>query len=170
MGQSQHPEHRHNACGVGPIFKGFGRPAGVTQVSWSLGTALVTTFRITGTDAGPFVLKSFRSHNRLQGSPFAEVRYAAKQFPNLVTLPALPPTGRFVASTGSPPGIRYHRSRTSSADGIPKCFKPRGNPAASPITSTDRSPGQEAARIRMAGRIATPTGQAAGRCGGFTLE
>jgi hypothetical protein len=91
VGQSQQPEYRHAFCGVGPVIgNGIGRTAGVTQASWSLGTSLVTTFRITGTEAGPYLVKNFRSYNRWHGSPFAEVRYAAEQFPNVVMLPAVP--------------------------------------------------------------------------------
>lgn len=44
VGRAQHPEHRHNFASIGGGFIEEGRMAwGIVQVSWSLGTALVTT-------------------------------------------------------------------------------------------------------------------------------
>jgi hypothetical protein len=90
IGRAQRPEHRHNFCSLvgGHIDEGY-MAWGVLQMSWSLGTALVTALRIAE-EPGRQFLKSFKGYNREQGTPFAEVLSGTATLPALADRPAIP--------------------------------------------------------------------------------
>lgn len=90
IGSTQRPEHRHNfGSFAGGLIEQGSISQGVIQVSWSLGTALVTALRIAG-EPGRHFLKAFKSYNRQQSLPFAEVLPSAAAVPPLTTRPQIP--------------------------------------------------------------------------------
>lgn len=103
IGHTQHPEHRHAYCGVGPVVAvpPGGKMYGLTQVSWTLGHSLVVAIRVVVRHdyEPPFsefnelsrnCLKNFKQYNRWRGIEVLEVLPGAKQMPSVRSLPALP--------------------------------------------------------------------------------
>lgn len=102
IGRTQHPEHRHALCGIGPVaaVPPGGKMYGLTQVSWTLGHSLVVAIRLVIRDDEPSLnhfnelsrncLKNFKQYNRWRGIKVLEVLPTAKDMPSVRSLPALP--------------------------------------------------------------------------------
>jgi hypothetical protein len=100
IGHTQHPEHRHSLCGIGPavLLPPGGKIYGLTQVSWTLGHSLVVAIRVVIRDEpsqNPLnelsrnCLKNFKQYNRWGGIKVLEVLPTAKEMPSVRLLPVL---------------------------------------------------------------------------------
>jgi hypothetical protein len=88
IGRAEFPEYRHAFGAYGP-FLADRYAFGVAQVSWSIGTALVTAMRVVG-EHGAYEFRRFKQYNRYQGVVLAEISPNSEMLPNVRMLPMVP--------------------------------------------------------------------------------